>query len=168
MATDMTVRERVQQAVTEHFTLLAEREVAQDKVGQATSARNVALNSTAVVDVQESAGAVQEAVMEAIKETYDGIVVTARKPLERAQTKFDGLESQALEIYNSAVSEAEEAFQATVDAAHQEYDLELATAEAEVYRAKNEVSSLNDTLSQHRDVVSQQHGIDLNALTGMV
>jgi len=157
---EQTVRERVQQALARHFELLAEKETAQDTVGKATSARNGVVNSTTVAEVTATADALKDRSAKTAQTKYEEILTDARNPLAKAQEAYDKVEEKARSVMQSTNEKAESAFQGKVDKAQQEYDVELATAEAEVYRAKNEVRALQDTIGQHREETGRKLGAE--------
>lgn len=168
MTTELTVRERVEQEVIRQFQLLAEREEARKVLGYASTKRNAVLNSGSVGAAEEEASTKRDAAHTDARAKYQIKVDRASTPLHRAQTRFDSLEQAAKETCDLLIQEADEARQVTMDAAQQEYDLTMAAAEAEVYRFKNEVASIQATIQQHRDVVKQSLGIDLDSLTQVI
>ena len=166
--TNPTTRERVQQAVMRQFELLAERETAQGVVSAATAKHNTLKNSPAVETVRTRASSVKDKAEKVAQTEYDQQVEAGSKPLAAAQTKFDSLEGQARETRQNTFNDAERKFQTKVDAAQKEYELEMAATEAGVYRAKKEVTAIENTMSQHSEVIKQQLGIDLNTLTNTI
>ncbi len=168
MTTELTVRERVEQAVMRQFSLLAECEVAREESQQASGHRNQVKNSGAVEAAEERALKTKDGANRKATVAYTEAVEEAGKPLSLAQQKFRDLEEKAQAVRDMADQQALSAWQGTMDKAQHEYDMTLATAEAEVHRAKNEVKALEDTIAQHAEVVKTSFNIDLGALTSQL
>ncbi len=166
--TELTTRERVQQAVTRQFELLAEKDEAGYKASEATSNLNVLKNSSVVEGVRASEGAVYNNASGRAANTYQVAVAKAHEPLDAAQAVFDSAETKIREKREEALQHAEDAFYSKLNAAQDAYTMEMTTAEAEVHRAKSEVQALENTMSQHRDLIKGQLGIDLATLTQAV
>lgn len=164
MTTELTTRQRVEQAVMRQLVLIAEKEEALTLAGGFSAQVNQAKNRDIVERVTEAATAIKDASYSEAETICIREIERASKPLQRAQEQFDELERAAREALGRVALDGTEVWQAAVNEAQREYDLTLAAAEAEVHRAKAEVHALEETMSQHRDVVLNSLGIDLNAL----
>ncbi len=165
MTTELTTRQRVEQAVTRQLVLMAEREEALTVAGELSARVNQAKNSDIVERTTEEATSIKDAAYSEAETICTRDIENASKPLQRAQEQFDELERAARDALGRVGRAGDEAWEVIVHKAQCEYDLALAAAEAEVHRAKAEVHALEETMSQHRDVVLNSLGIDLKALT---
>ena len=168
MTTELSTRERVEQAVMRQFSLLAECEEAREVSRQASGNRNQAKNSGTVEAAEKKASKVRDSANDKAEGVYAEVVIAAAKPLSMARQEYEELEQKAKGVLDTVATKAENTWQTAMDKAQHEYDMTLASAEAEVHRAKNEVAALEDTITQHAAVVKTSLNIDLNALTGQL
>ena len=164
MTTELSTRERVQQAVTYQFELLAQVEQARAVENAARSARSDAVKNTVVDLAKEQASLVKQDAADSADEAYQRLVSAAQAPLQRAQIKYDTAKEKAVAARVHAVSGAEEFYTKTVAEAQREYDMTLATAEADVHRAKQEADSIQGTIVQNQQVVKDTLNIDISKL----
>jgi len=163
---ELTVRERVEQAVARQFELLAERVVFQQEVKARTNVKNELRAHNPTTKEEGFLDAQAEGVHSA-ENAYDKQVAVIARPLARAQAVYDEKELVIHTERQVALTKAAADYEKAVADTLREFDIAMASADAEIYRAEQEVRAQNDTIKQHAQVIKESLGIDLNALANV-
>jgi len=164
-APDLTVRERVDQAIARQFELIAERHASNEAVRDSDAARNV-LRANNPETKEEAFLAAQVESIHKAEDAYTKQEAVIARPLARSQANYDSKELVMRGERDNAIGQALLDYDKLVEDTQREFDLAMAAAEAETYRAKEDVKAKESTIKQHAAQVKDSLGIDLNALAG--
>lgn len=157
---NLTVQERVLQAVNRAYALVAERQAATATLQAAKQAEDKVRLESAVATVDKAATASRDATIRRANETYKPAMAKALTAIQQAQNKYNSILSQKNE--SEAVAQAE--YEKLVEQAKQEHKTRMATAHATVVSAESAVAVLQTTLDQHNRQVQEGLGIDMSKL----
>ncbi len=160
---EMTVRERVEQAVARQFELIAERVELQKVVVASNAAKNILRANPPEARKEEFAVALTESKQKAV-DVYAKQEAVVARPLARAQGIYDEKELVIRAGRDEELEKLEAYYQKLVEDTQRDHELDMASAEAEIYRAEQEVRAMNDTLNQHAAQIKEIFGIDLKEL----
>ena len=161
---DQTTRQRVVQAVNNGYELKDELELKIEAWRAAQAEQGTVRVDTKFEKAKEKAIKAKEVALKKINKTHEDAVRKASLPYSKAQTIYDVAMGDALVERDKTTLEVEAAYTEMVGETQHAMDMEKATAQSAVHRAKDEVDKHQDTIQQNAKLVKEALGIDLNEL----
>ena len=163
---DMTIHERVREAISEDALMFARLSELRTTVQEAKQAEDkLRKESTLLADLAATAKTAEDAVARAEKAKTAALEI-AKKPLLAAQAEFARLEGIAIGTHGKAMLDAKATAESTSSALRQASAIAAAEARATVHRAEKAVENYSATMTQHRQQVKENLGIDLSGIAG--
>ena len=161
---DLTVQERVLQAVTRTYELVAERTVAVADLQAAKQNEDKVRLGTSVATAKQEAASVRDAALGGAEEAFRAVMDVELAELQRVQARYDLILSQNEEKRTAVRAKSPAAHDKVVEQAQQEYNMNMATAHATVFRGEKEIVAIQTTIDQHKRQVQEHFGIDIGKL----
>ena len=164
---DMTVHDRVREAISQDALMFGRLSDLRAAVQEAKQAEDrLRKESTLTADIAAAVKAAADAVASAEK-TKAAAIEVALKPLQAAQAEYARLEGIAGGLYSKTVTDAKAVAESTAASLKRAADIAAAEARATVHRAEKAVENHSATMTQHRQQVKENLGIDLSGIAGL-
>ena len=161
---DLTVQERVLQAVTRAYELMAEHHIAVSAIQTAKQAEDGVRAGVEMKAVEKEAASVRDATIAQLEAECQKEMQKIEAVFQAAKHTFDVAASQFNQTKFTGTAVAKEKYAKVTGQAEQKQKMEMATAHAAVYRAEREAVALQATIDQHKKQVQEAIGIDLSQL----
>lgn len=161
---NQTTRQRVVQAVDRGYELKEELEKATAAWRSAQVDQGTVRVDTKFEKAEEKAGTTKETALKAIDKIHETALGKANVPFNEAKNTYDVAMATAQLKMDEATLKAEQVYAEAVGAAQHAKDMEEATAQSAVHRAKEEVDAMQDTIQQNSRQVKEALGINLSDL----
>ncbi len=161
---DQTIQEKVQQAVTEAYEMLAQLNVAEADLSAAKMAEDAARLASPVDGLKgEAAREMANAKGRAEEQHTQQRRVTASY-FERATRDRDQAVKAAGEQFDQAVIDAVDSYNLAVNQALHAQEEAMSVPVATVHKARQEVTALRNTIREHNRNTQKRLGINLDNL----
>lgn len=158
---DQTVSERVQQAVTRGYELLAELNQAKAALRDAKQEEDAVRLASPVEAAKRAAAASRDDLVAAANRVRENTINKAAEALEAARAKHGRAVEEAEETYQRDEAATLAAYQYAVREAEDVQEVRMTEVQAAVHRAGREVAAIETTISQNIRVVKDSLGINL-------
>ncbi len=164
MSENQTTRERVVQAVDRGYELKEELEKATAVWRAAQADQGAVRADTKFEKAEEKADRTKETALRATDKAHEAALNKANEPFSEARNTY-GIAMAAAQVKKDRAMENMERVHAeAVGVAQREKDMEEATAQSAVHRAKEEIDHIQDTIQQNARQVKESLGINLSDL----
>lgn len=161
---DQTTSERVIQAVTRGYELVAAWHTAEDDLKKAKITEDEARLDPTVDQAKEAALAAKDEAIAKAESKFQTVSDKANVPYQEARSIYETLVNKANGVQGREVEVALKKHEATVTQAEQEHAMRNTVAQTDIHRAKAEIAATKETIDQNRQVVLDSLGIDLSTL----